>query len=356
MEELLRGWDGESVVMRYDRPTDSFIFIAIHDRTLGMAVGGCRLSSYASPTDGLRDALRLSRAMTLKWAAIDFPFGGGQAVLACRPPPTGAVREGLLRRFGETVQSLGGNYGTGVDLGTTSADMDVVGETTRWVFGRSPERGGAGNPGPWTALGVLSGIRAACTQVFGTAELGGRRVLVQGMGKVGSPLAHRLAEVGAVLMVTDAIPQRAEAVARATGAELVAPEDTYRTPCDVLAPCAIGGILNERSVAQLQCRIVAGSANNQLEADADADRLHDRGILYAPDFVINAGGAIALGGLEVLRWTTEQVEQRVQQIGNTLAEILADSVRAEESPLYEANRRAERVIEATRLKGEGAAS
>lgn len=352
MEALIRDWDGESVVIRYDRPSGSWIFIALHDRTLGMAMGGCRLNIYTAPRDGLRDALRLSRGMTLKWAAIDFPFGGGKAVLAVPRPLEAEVREGLLLRFGDLVESLGGSYGTGVDLGTSTQDMDVVARRSDKVFGRSPEHGGAGDPGPWTALGVYCGLRAACEHVYGSADLTGRAVLLQGVGGVGRPLARRLAEDGAQLILTDAIPTRAQTLAGELGASVASPEETYDTPCDIFAPCAIGGILNERSIARLQCRIVGGSANNQLEKDSDAELLHQRDILYAPDFVINAGGAIAHGSLEVLHWTPEQAAERVRKVGDTLTEILSEAERRNESPLHEAIRRADRVLAEARAARE----
>jgi leucine dehydrogenase len=344
MEELLREWDGESVTIRYDRATGVWIFVAVHDRTLGMALGGCRLKIYPEPRDGLRDALRLAEEMTFKWAAIDFPFGGGDAVLAAPGPIDGAARESLMLRLGELVDSLGGTYGTGVDLGTTPADMDIVARRTRRVFGRTPENGGAGDPGPYTALGVFAAIRTAGLAVFGTSDLAGRTVLVQGVGAVGAPLARHLARAGARVLVTDALPGRAQQVANAIGAVVVPPEETYDVPCDIFAPCAIGGVLNARSIPRLRCRIVAGGANNQLEEEADAARLLEAGILYAPDFVINAGGAIAYGTIEMLRWTPAQAEARIGQIGETLAEILEAAEREGETTLAQAKRRAQQAL------------
>jgi leucine dehydrogenase len=352
MEGLIREWDGECVSIRFDRATGSWIFIAIHDRTLGMAMGGCRLNIYSSPRDGLRDALRLSKGMTMKWAAIDFPFGGGKAVLAVPRPLDAAARENLLLRFGELVETLGGAYGTGVDLGTSSEDMDIVGRRTDRVFGRSSDHGGSGDPGPWTALGVYSGLLAACEHVFGEGSVAGRTVLLQGVGGVGRPLARRLREGGASLILTDAIFSRAQALAEELGATTVGPEAVYDTDCDIFAPCAIGGILNERSIPRLRCRIVGGSANNQLERDSDADLLHARGILYAPDFVINAGGAIAHGAIEVLRWAPAQAAERVRKISDTLAEIMSEAQRGHEAPLHEAIRRADRVLANARANRE----
>jgi leucine dehydrogenase len=344
MESLLREWDGESVTINYDRATGVWIFVAVHDRTLGMALGGCRLKIYPEPRDGLRDALRLAEEMTLKWAAIDFPFGGGDAVLAAPGPLEGAAREAVMLRLGDLVDTLGGTYGTGVDLGTTPADMDIVARRTRRVFGRTPENGGAGDPGPYTALGVFSAIRTAADSRFGSADLTNRSVLVQGVGSVGAPLSRYLARAGARVLITDALPDRAVQVATAIGAEVVPPEEVYDRECDILAPCAIGGILNARSIPRLQCRIVAGGANNQLEEEADAERLQERGILYAPDFVINAGGAIAYGTIEMMRWTPAQAEARITQIGDTLAEILEDTGRNGGTTLTQAKRRAEEAL------------
>ena len=193
LQEQIESWDGECVVVRHDAPTGAWIFIAVHDRSLGMAMGGCRMRVYPDIVDGLRDAQRLAGGMTLKWAGIEFPLGGGKAVLAVPRPLEGAEREGLLLRFGDLVEGLGGMYGTGVDLGTTPADMEVVGRKTSRVAGRPPEAGGAGDPGPWTALGVYEGMRSAAKHVYGSSDLGGRAVLVQGVGGVGRPLVDLLA-------------------------------------------------------------------------------------------------------------------------------------------------------------------
>lgn len=356
LESRYREWDGEFVLTRYDQATGTWIFIAVHDRTLGMAAGGCRLSMYASPADGLADAMRLASGMTNKWAAIDFPFGGGKTVLAVPRPLEPRDRESLLLRLGELIQTLDGAYGVGVDLGTTPEDMAVIGRRTRWVFGLPPARGGTGDPGPWTALGVFAGIKVSCQHVFDSGSLAGRSVLVQGVGGVGEPLARRLAEAGSRVLLVDAIPGRAETLAAEIDAEVVPPERAYAQECDVFAPCAIGGILNERSIGQLHCRIVAGSANNQLERDEDAAKLHRRGILYAPDFVINAGGAIAHGSLEVLGWTEMRARERIEGIADTLDEIYAEAKKRGEPPLHEAARRAARILSDARVARHGAAS
>lgn len=353
MENLIRAWDGEFVVVRHDREADAWIFIAIHDRTLGTALGGCRMKMYVAPADGLNDALRLARGMTYKWAAVELPFGGGKAVIAPSRPLDEAARERLLLRFGDLLRTLGGIYGTGVDLGTSPTDMNVIGRRAKWVFGRTPDHGGSGDPGPWTALGVHAGLQAACDHVFGSATTAGRTVLVQGVGGVGAPLARSLAAEGARVMITDALPARANEIAAEIGADIVRPEAVYVTPCDVFVPCAIGSILNERSIPKLRCRIVGGSANNQLERDADADLMHASGVLYVPDFVINAGGAIAHASLEMLGWTKEQTRERVRRIRGSVAEILEMAASAGESPLHEAARRAERFLADARAAQDG---
>lgn len=351
LQERIQAWDGECVVTRFDRPTGTWVFIAVHDRTLGMAMGGCRMKTYPTPADGLLDAQRLAAGMTLKWAGIEFPLGGGKAVLATPGPLSGHDREGLLLRFGGLVEGLGGMYGTGVDLGTTPDDMSVVGRRTARVAGRRTADGGAGDPGPWTAMGVFEGMGAAAEAAFGAPELDGRTVVVQGTGGVGRPLARLLAEAGARVLVCDALPDRARAVAEEVGAEWINADAAYETECDVFAPCAVGAVLNPETVPRLRCRVVAGSANNQLESEADADRLAERGILYVPDFIINAGGAVAHGILEFLDWPDAEVEPRVRRIGETVAAVLDRADTDGTTPLAAAVERARSVIEAGRMEG-----
>ena len=349
LEEQIQSWDGECVVIRYDRPTSTWVFVAVHDRTLGMAMGGCRMKTYGSPAEGLKDAQRLAAGMTLKWAGIDFPLGGGKAVLATPRPLEGEEREGLLLRFGELVEGLGGMYGTGVDLGTTPADMSVVGRRTSRVAGRRPEDGGAGDPGPWTALGVLEGMKAALDHVYGRPKLEDRTVVVQGVGGVGQPLARMLAEVGARVVVSDVAAGKAQELAKELGGEAVEPDQAYDVECDVFAPCAVGAVLNQDTVPRLRCRVVAGSANNQLDTDQDAARLAEREILYVPDFILNAGGAVAHGLLEFLGGMKADVEPRVRQIGPTVRAVLERAAEDGTLPLDAAVARARQVI---RKRGE----
>ena len=319
LEELIRAWDGEEVVVRFDRPSGTWMFVCIHSTSRGPAGGGTRMKTYAAPADGLEDAMRLASAMTLKMAAVDMPFGGGKAVLAVPELLDGDDRRDLLLRYADLVASLRGTFNTGPDVNTSVADMDVIGERCSYVFCRSEKRGGSGDPGPHTARGVFHGIRASVGHVFGTESLDGRVVLVQGLGSVGAPLAEELARAGARVLVSDVVPERAQHL----GAEVVPAEDVIGTECDVYAPCALGGTLNAETIPRLRCRIVAGSANNQLAEPEDAERLRAAGILYAPDFVINAGGVLNSLGAEHLGWRPEQIEARLVAIGDTLTEIYA---------------------------------
>jgi len=319
LEDLIRSWDGEEVVVRFDQPTGTWMFVCIHSTVRGPAGGGTRMKTYAAPSDALADAMRLAAAMTLKMAAVDMPFGGGKAVLAVPELLGGEARRGLLLRYADLVASLRGTFNTGPDVNTSAADMDVIGERCGYVFCRSEEHGGSGNPGPHTARGVFHGIGASVRHVFGTDSHEGRVVLVQGLGSVGAPLAEELLAAGARVLASDVVADRAERL----GAEVVAAEKVIGTECDVYAPCALGGTLNAETVPRLRCRIVAGSANNQLAEPEDAERLRQAGILYAPDFVINAGGVLNSLGSEHLGWTREQIEDRLAGIGDTLEEIYA---------------------------------
>jgi len=320
-EELLERWGGEQVVIHHDAQSGAWIFICLHSTRLGPAGGGTRMKVYDTPADGLADAMRLSAGMTAKLAVAGLELGGGKAVLAVPNIPAGDERRALLHRYGDLVASLGGNFLTSSDINTAELDMDVISERTKHVFGRSESNGGAGNPGPHTAMGVYHGIRASLAHVFGSSEVNGRTVLVQGAGSVGAPLAVLLGHDGAVVRVADVDAERAEAAATAAGGTMVPAEAALATECDVYAPCAMGGALSVDTVPQLRCRIVAGSANNQLAQMEAAESLRSRGILYAQDYVINAGGAIAIVGLESLSWSTGEVDAALARIGDTLTEI-----------------------------------
>jgi len=270
-------------------------------------------------------------------AAAGMPRGGGKAVLAVPELPSGEARKRLLRRYGKLVDSLGGSYRTAGDMNISPADLDVVAETCRWVYGTTH---GGGDSGRGTARGVLHGIRATVEHVFGTPDLAGRSVLVQGVGAVGAILASELAAAGARVLVSDVD----EARAAATGLETVPLAQALETEVDVYAPCAVGGTLNAETIPLLACRAVAGCANNQLSEPGDADRLRERGILYAPDYVVNAGGIIQLIGLEDEGWDEARLEQELARIGDTLRELFAEAEAEKITPADAADRLARRRV------------
>lgn len=328
-EELIQDWDGEHVAAQFDEDSQAWLFVAVDSTRLGPAMGGTRLKVYPEPRDALLDAMALAGAMTLKQAAAGLPFGGGKAVIA---PPTipdmgTPVRRDLMLRYADLVASLGGTYVTACDMNTGPADMDVIAERTTFVLGRSPERGGSGDSGADTAEGLFHGMLACLDHVFGSDELEGRSVLVQGLGSVGGPLSERLAGSGASLLISDLNTERAREVAQRCDATVIPPAAVVGTPCDVFAPCATGGILNAESIPRLRCRIVAGAANNQLAATEDADRVQRAGVLYAPDFVVNAGGVLHLAGYETLGWDEARMTQELRGIAATLTRVLETAQR-----------------------------
>jgi len=322
-EDALADWDGEEVVARFDDPTQTWMFVGVHSTVLGPAMGGTRMKTYDAPAEGLSDVLRLSQAMTFKQAAAHLPYGGGKAVLAVPsvPPPGSSARREILLRYAALVDSLHGTYVTAADMNTGAPDMDEIGERTTHVLGRSRERGGSGDPAPGTALGVFHGIRSAWRHVTGSADLDGVTILVQGAGSVGDRLADHLAEAGAGVLIADVDEGRAEKTADRVGGTVVEPESVVGTACDVFAPCAAGAVLTPDTIPRLACRVVAGAANNQLGTAEDAALLAQRGILYAPDYVINAGGVIHLAGYETLGWDEARMGARLAGIGETLAGI-----------------------------------
>jgi len=317
-EGLLAGWEGEHAVVRHDAESGAWMFVCVHSTALGPAGGGTRMRVYPTPADGLSDAMRLSGAMTWKMAGAGMPRGGGKAVLAVPELPTGEPRKRLLRRYGRLVASLGGTYRTAGDMNISPEDLDVVAETSPWVYGTT---GRGGNSGRGTARGGLHAIRATVEHVFGSPELAGRSVLVQGAGAVGAVLARELADAGARVLVSDVDESRASA----TGCETVPPARALETEVDVYSPCAVGGTLNAESIPRLACRAIAGCANNQLAEPEDAERLQERGILYAPDYIVNAGGIIQLIGLEDEGWDEAQLEERLATIGDTLRTLFAEA-------------------------------
>ena len=345
---LIEAWDGNGVVTRFDRPTGAWIFIALHDSTLGPPAGGTRMKVYPGIADGLRDAMRLAEGMTYKWAGLGMPQGGGKAVLALARPLEGDDKNDLLRRYGALVESLGGAFVTGADLGAGPGEMAKVAETCRHVMGIDYGTMTSTDPGPYTAHGVLCGLKAAVAHTFGSDDVAGRTVLVQGVGGVGAPLARTLAAGGASVHLSDVDAGRVASLAEETGGRPVPPESVYDTPCDVYAPCAIGATLNPQTIPRLGCRVVAGSANNQLLSDGDAERLHQRDILYVPDYVINSGGAMAFSLMRAGGWDRESLMRRVGGVGTAVAEILSEAEAGGISPLAAAQKRVERILAAAR--------
>lgn len=316
------------MVIRFDAEAGAWIFIAVHSTRLGPATGGTRMKSYAAPRDALRDALRLSEAMTLKYAVADFPRGGGKCVIAMPEGFDPAGRPALLRRYGALVKKMHGTFETGPDVGSSPADMDIIAETgAPHVFCRTPEKGGAGDSAPATALGLFHGLAAVCEKLFGDDTVAGRRILVQGVGSVGRRLIDLLADAGAEVLISEVNPGAIGLLHDLRRLKVVPPESVYDTECDIFAPCALGGILTADTIPRLKCRAVAGAANNQLGDRADAEHLRQRGILYSPDYVVSLGGAMAITGMEAMGWTREEADERLKEIGVTLHRVfeLAES-------------------------------
>ncbi|MEN3040831.1 MAG: Glu/Leu/Phe/Val dehydrogenase dimerization domain-containing protein [Bacteroidia bacterium] len=281
----------QQVVFGYDEAVGLRCIIAIHDTTLGPALGGVRFWPYASEEEALTDVLRLSRGMTYKAAVSGLNLGGGKAVII--GDPLQIKSEALLRRFGQFVESLGGRYITAEDMGVSVRDMEYIRMETSYVTGLPEELGGSGDPSPVTAYGVYLGMKAAWKKLTGTDSLKGVKVLVQGLGKVGMALVERLHAENAVIYATDLSAAQLEYAQAQFGVQPVPPDTWYMQPVDILSPCARGSVLNAETIPHLRCAVIAGSANNQLADErADSYRLADRGILYAPDFLINAGGLI----------------------------------------------------------------
>jgi len=320
------GFAHEKVVAATGERSGLAMIVAVHSTTLGPALGGCRLWSYDSWGDALADALRLSSGMTSKNALAGLDAGGGKSVIML---PAGTALDGDARRdafldLGDLVESLGGSYRTAEDVATTSADMAVIAERTAHVVGLPTETGGHGDPAEYTARGVYAGLRETLRRSTGSADLSGRRITVAGLGQVGSRLATRLAAEGAVLTVTDFNPGRAVFAAE-LGAEWVAPDEAHRVPADVFVPAGVGGMLSDEVIAELAATAVCGPANNQLASPGADLALRARGILYAPDFLVNAGGVIRLG--DELS-DDEAVLARIDAIERTLGEVFDEAERS----------------------------
>jgi leucine dehydrogenase len=312
------------------------IAIAVHSTALGPALGGARMWHYETPADGIEDALRLARAMTYKAAAAGLLLGGGKGVICAPTPerPAGELRRAMLLDFGDAVASLGGKYVTAEDVGTGAADMEVIAERTSHVVGLPGERGGSGDPSPVTARGVLAALRACLEHRFGDPSLKGVRVCIVGAGHVGGRLARLLVGGGAEVTLSDVDPAR-RALAEELGAAWIEPGEAITADCDVLAPCALGGVVDAETVDALRCAIVCGSANNVLADEGVAVDLARRGIVYAPDFIANAGGLINVYA-ELHRLDRDAVSALVEHIGSTVLLVLEEAGRRGTTPLAEA--------------------
>ena len=288
--EHINGDGYEQIVFCSDDQSGLRAIVAIHSTALGPALGGTRFYPYETEDQALIDVLRLAKGMTYKAAAAGLDLGGGKAVIIGDPHVDKSER--LFRAYGRIVDSLQGRYITAEDVGTTTDDMDLVRRETRWALGSSIALGGSGDPSPVTARGLLAATRAVAQKLWGDSDLAGRRFAVQGVGKVGSAFVRLLVEARAEVMVTDAYEPAIESAIDKFDVKRVEPDEIYAVDCDIFSPCALGAGLNERTIPLLNCQAVVGSANNQLATSKDADRLAERDILYAPDFVVNAGGLI----------------------------------------------------------------
>jgi len=329
--------DHEELVVRRGRRSGAYTIVAVHSTALGPAVGGCRMWRYVDSAAAARDALRLSRAMTFKNAAAGLAMGGGKGVICADPgaPPTGSRRRDMLLDFADTVNALDGRYVTAEDVGTSAEDMATLSSATKHVSGLAREQGGSGDPSPFTAQGVEAAMRACVERRFAHigGDLVGRSVAVVGAGHVGGALAQRLVGAGARVTLADIDPER-KTLADAIGADWVEPTEALRAEVDVLAPCALGGVLDQTTIPHLRAPIVCGAANNQLAHDGLADDLAALGILYAPDFVANAGGIINISvELEPGGYDPDEATRRVATIEDTMRTVLDDAERDGVAPL-----------------------
>lgn len=333
--DYLEEHDFEQLVFCQDKSTGLKAIIGIHDTTLGPALGGTRIWDYQSEDEAIIDVLRLSMGMTYKNSAAGLNLGGGKAVII--GDPAQIKSEALFRTFGRYVESLNGRYITAEDMNTTTQDMAYINAETDHVVGLE---GKSGNPSPVTALGVYRGILAAVNEVYGSDDLSGKAVAVQGLGQVGYSICKHLHDAGAKLYVTDIRKDSIDRVVNDMGATAVAPDEIYGIDCDIFVPCAMGAIINDFTIEELKCKIVAGSANNQLADEKHGQMLKDKGILYVPDFVINSGGVINVYE-ELQGYNAERAMGRASAIYDAVKRVIEIS-KAEDIPTFKA---AERMAE-----------
>jgi leucine dehydrogenase len=340
--KYMETYDYEQVVVCQDKQSGLKAIIAIHDTTLGPALGGTRMWTYNSEAEAFEDALRLAKGMTYKNAAAGLNLGGGKTVIIGDSRKD--KNEEMFRAFGRYIQGLNGRYITAEDVGTTVADMDIIHEETDYVTGISPAFGSSGNPSPVTAYGVYVGMKAAAKEAFGSDSLEGLTIAVQGVGNVSYTLCKHLHEEGAKLIVTDI---NKEAVARAVedfGAKAVDINEIYSVECDIFSPCALGAIINDDTIPQLKAKVIAGAANNQLKETRHGDLISELGIVYAPDYVINAGGVINVAD-ELYGYNRERALKKVETIYDKIEAIFEISKRDRIPTYLAADRMAEERIE-----------
>ncbi|WP_421379479.1 branched-chain amino acid dehydrogenase [Bacillus salacetis] len=338
-------YDYEQLLFCQDENSGLKAIIGIHDTTLGPALGGTRMWTYDSEEAAIEDALRLAKGMTYKNAAAGLNLGGGKTVIIGDPRKD--KNEEMFRAFGRFIQGLNGRYITAEDVGTTVADMDLIHEETDYVTGISPAFGSSGNPSPVTAYGVYRGMKAAAKEAFGTDSLEGRTIAVQGVGNVAFTLCRHLHEEGANLIVTDINKEAVQRAVDEFGAKAVDINDIYSVDCDIYAPCALGAVINDETIPQIKAKVIAGAANNQLKDTTHGDTIHEMGIVYAPDYVINAGGVINVAD-ELYGYNRERAMKKVEQIYNNVERVIEIAKRDNIPTYLAADRMAEERIERNR--------
>lgn len=341
MFTYMEKYDYEQLVFCQDKNSGLKAIIAIHDTTLGPALGGTRMWTYKSEAEAIEDALRLAKGMTYKNAAAGLNLGGGKTVIIGDPKKDKSPE--LFRAFGRYIQGLNGRYITAEDVGTTVHDMDLIHMETDFVTGISPEFGSSGNPSPVTALGIYKGMKAAAMEAFGSDSLEGKTVAVQGIGNVAFTLCEHLHKEGANLIVTDINEAAVDRAVQAFGAKAVDPDDIYGVECDIYSPCALGATINDETIPQLKAKVIAGSANNQLKTTEHGDIIHEKGIVYAPDYVINSGGVINVAD-ELNGYNATRALKNVESIYEILLKIFEISKRDNIPTYVAADRMAEERI------------
>ncbi|MGD8189100.1 Glu/Leu/Phe/Val family dehydrogenase [Brevibacillus ginsengisoli] len=347
--DYLQRYDYEQLVFCQDETSGLKAIIAIHDTTLGPALGGTRMWTYNTEEDAIIDALRLARGMTYKNAVAGLNLGGGKTVII--GDPRKHKSEELFRAFGRFVQGLNGRYITAEDVGTTVADMDLIHQETDYVTGVSPAFGSSGNPSPVTAYGVYRGMKAAAKLAYGSDSLSGKVIAVQGVGNVAYNLCRHLHEEGADLIVTDINEENVGRAVNEFGAKAVGVNEIFGVDCDIFSPCALGAIINDDTIPLLKAKVIAGAANNQLKEERHGDLIHEKGLIYAPDYVINAGGVINVAD-ELLGYNRERALKKVETVYDNILRVYEISER-DGIPSYKAADRMaeERIARVAKSRG-----